>query len=142
MEPSSVRVPEPVGEAQEGADDALGGFVEGEALQPLLVVQAALDEHLQQSDAEAGLPLDLFLDLAAAPGHEGDVVERERPLGVLAGSEQGTLAEEIVGGEDVDDGLCAVVEGDGDLDPSLHDKVQAVGGLVFVEDDLTFAVNR
>ena len=119
MEPSSVRVPEPVGEPQQGADHALRGLIEGEALQPLLVVESAFDQHLQQRDAEARLPFDLLLDLAAGPGHEGDVVERKRPFGILAGAEQGALAEEVVGGEDVDDGLRSIVQGDGDFDASL-----------------------
>ena len=55
---------EPLGKTQQGADDALRGLVEREALQPLLVIEAALDQHLQQGDAEARLPLDLFLDFA------------------------------------------------------------------------------
>ena len=33
-------------------------------------------------------PLDLFFDLTAGPGHQGDVIEREGALGVLAGAEQ------------------------------------------------------
>src|SRR5258708_6797461 len=51
----------PIGEAEQGANHALRGFVEGETLQASLVIQTALDEHLHQSDAEFGLALGLFL---------------------------------------------------------------------------------
>src|SRR5260370_457626 len=79
----------PIGKAEEGADDTLGGFVEGEALQSSLIVQAALYEHLNQSDAQFGLALGLFLDFAGGPGHQGDVIQREGDLGRLSSAEQG-----------------------------------------------------
>src|SRR5256885_204410 len=58
-----------VGKAEQGTDDALGCFVQREALQALLVIEAALDEHLEEGDAESRLALDLFFDFSAAPGH-------------------------------------------------------------------------
>jgi len=132
--------PEPLGKPEQRTHDALGGFVERETLQPLLVIEAALDEHLQERDAEPGLPLDLLLDLSRCPRHEGDVIERERALGVLAGSQEGALAEEVVGGKNVDDRLGAVVEGDGDFYAALHHQVQPLGRLMFIENDLALAM--
>ena len=96
MAPSSVRVPIRVGKAKQGPNHALGGLVEGEALQAGLVIQPALDQHLQQSDAEFGLAFGLFLDFGGGPGHQRDVIQRHGALGMLKAADQGTLAKEIV----------------------------------------------
>ena len=96
-------VPIRVGKAQQGANHALGGLIEGEALQAGLIVQPALDQHLHQSDAEFGLAFGLFLDFGGSPGHQRDVIERHGALRVLEAADQGTLAQEIVSAENIDD---------------------------------------
>ena len=75
-------------EPQQGADHALRSLIEGEALQPCLIIEPALDQHLQQRDPEFGLAFGLFLDLPAGPRHQGHIVERHGPFGILCCSEQ------------------------------------------------------
>src|SRR4030095_13288788 len=98
----------PIGEAQQGAHHTLGRFFEGEALQPSLVIQTALDEHLHQSYAEFRLPLGLFLDFRGGPGHEGNVIQGGSAFRVLEVANERALAQEIVGAENVNDGFGTV----------------------------------
>jgi len=127
---------QPVGEAQKRAHYAFRGLIEGEALQPVLIIQPALDQHLQQRDAEARLAFDLFLDFLSRPGHQGNGVEGDSALVVVGFSQQRVLTEEVVCGEDVDYGLRAVVQRNGDLDPTLYYEMKAFGRMMFIEYDL------
>jgi hypothetical protein len=60
----------------------------------------------------------------------------------MSGPQEGALAEEIIGREDVHNGLGTVFEGYGDFDPALNHEVESFGGLVFVENDLPFSIIR
>jgi hypothetical protein len=77
------------------------------------------------------------------PGHQGDRIQGDGSFGILRRlrlPKQGTLAKEIICGENFYYRLRAIIQGDRDLDPPLDDQMQPGRGLVFIEDDLPLPV--
>src|SRR5581483_11371451 len=93
--------PHAFGKAQERPDEALRRLIEREALQAGLVLEAALDEHLDERDAEFRLALRLFLDFGGGPRHQRHVIKSDGPLASMEAPEKRAFPEEIVGTEDI-----------------------------------------